>query len=147
MPLWLWLVDSVLAAVAVVVVLLVLVVVRRRSIERRPGAFELTVSARATGAAGWAIGTGVYDGDRLLWFRTFSLAWRPSRVLARDDVQISGRRAPARGESSLLAPGSVVVDCLHGIRPLRLALAPAALTGLLAWLESSPPGRGVNTVV
>jgi hypothetical protein len=26
-------------------------------------------------------------------------------------------------------------------------MSPSALTGLLAWLESSPPGRGVNNVV
>ncbi|RYI98571.1 MAG: DUF2550 family protein, partial [Actinomycetales bacterium] len=109
MPLWLWLVDSLLLVVALVIVLLALVVVRRRSIERRSGAFELTISRRESGAAGWSIGTGVYHDDHLEWYRTFSLAWRPSVVLPRRGVEITGRRHPDTAESHVLAPGTIVV--------------------------------------
>ncbi|GAA1727180.1 DUF2550 domain-containing protein [Aeromicrobium alkaliterrae] len=147
MPLWLWLVDSLLVVVVLTICLLALVVVRRRSIERRSGAFELTLSRHASGAAGWSIGTGVYHDDHLEWYRTFSLSWRPSIVLPRRGVEISGRRQPDGPEGHVLAPGSVVVDLSTVDGRLRLALAPPALTGLLAWLESSPPGRGINTVL
>ncbi|WP_229051344.1 DUF2550 domain-containing protein [Aeromicrobium sp. Leaf350] len=147
MPLWLWLVDSLLAVVVLAIVLLALVVVRRRSIERRSGAFELTVSRRDSGAAGWSIGTGVYHDDHLEWYRTFSLAWRPTIVLPRRGVEISGRRQPDGAEGHVLSPGYVVVDLQASEGQFRLALTPPALTGLLAWLESSPPGRGINTVL
>ena len=147
MPLWLWLVDSLLLVVALVIVLLALVVVRRRSIERRSGAFELTVSRRASGAAGWSIGTAVYHDDHLEWYRTFSLAWRPAVVLPRRGVEITGRRHPDTAESHVLAPGTIVVDLVSAEGELRLSLTPPALTGLLSWLESSPPGRGINTVL
>jgi len=143
----LWLVDSLLALVVLVIGALALVVVRRRSIERRAGAFELTISKRTSGAAGWSIGTAVYHDDHLEWFRTFSLSWRPSLVLPRRGVEITGRRQPDAAESHVLAPGSVVVDLAAPDHAVRLALDPPALTGLLAWLESSPPGRGINTVL
>ncbi|MFT4299546.1 MAG: DUF2550 domain-containing protein [Aeromicrobium sp.] len=148
MPLWLWFVDSLLGMVALVIVLLALIVVRRRAIGRRTGAFELTVNRREQGAAGWTLGTGVYHDDHLEWFRTFSLSWRASFVLPRRGVEVTGRRAPSRAEADLLAPGSIVVDCVGPQEHyLRLALTPPALTGLLAWLESSPPGRGMKTVL
>ena len=149
MPLWLWFVDSLLLLVALAIVALAAIVVRRRRLERNPGSFEMSVNWRGVGAArGWAVGTAVYRHNTVEWYRTFSLSWRPRLTLPRGDVEISGRRQPEPGESHVLAPDQVVVACqehrTHGT--VHLALTPQALTGLLAWLESSPPGKGVNAV-
>ncbi|MFT4189630.1 MAG: DUF2550 domain-containing protein [Aeromicrobium sp.] len=147
MPVWWWLLDSLLLAVAVVIVGLGLIVLRRRSIERRPGAFELTVNRKPEGAAGWTMGTAVYRDDHLEWFRTFSLSWRPALVLPRRGVEVTGRRSPQSSEVGLVGLDSVVVDWDGPDGDYRMALTPPVLNGLLAWLESSPPGRGVGRVV
>lgn len=149
MPLWLWFVDSLLLLVALAIIALAAIVVRRRRIERHPGSFEMSVNRRGMASArGWSVGTAVYRNDTVEWYRTFSLSWRPRLTLPRGDVEISGRRTPEAGESHVLAPGQVVVSCEEhqSGTVVHLALTPQALTGLLAWLESSPPGKGVNAV-
>ena len=60
---------------------------------------------------------------------------------------VDGRRDPAGAEVHALHDGHVVVAARTPTPVRQLALTPDALTGLLAWLEASPPGRSVNTVV
>lgn len=148
MPLWLWAVDLVLVAIALSAVLLAVLVVRRRYLARSLGAFDLSVNKRAEASAqGWTLGLGVYRGSTLEWYRTFSLRLRPAYRFSRDEMVVDGRRDPVGAEVHAVHDGHVVVAARTPTPVRQLALTPAALTGLLAWLEASPPGRSVNTVV
>lgn len=93
---------------------------------------------------GWVFGIARYSGDSIEWFRVFSYAPRPRRVLPRSDIEVLGRRYPAGQEELALLSGSVVLRCLHRGAPLELAMSEDALTGFLAWLEAAPPGQRVN---
>lgn len=151
--------DGVLALVVVLIVLLAIavgsLVVRRRFIMRAGGTFECslrsgaraggraTVTARAYGK-GWTLGLGRYAGNSLEWFRVFSWSPRPRHVFPRGDLLVRGRRKPAGPEALSLLSGAVVIECGVGRDVIELALSDDALTGLLAWLESAPPGQNVS---
>jgi hypothetical protein len=64
------------------------------------------------------------------------------QVFPRDVLSVVGRRDPVGAEQQVLYAGHVVVDCTVSGRPVALAMSAEALTGLLAWLEAAPPGRG-----
>jgi hypothetical protein len=150
-PLWEWVVDAVGGALLLVVLSGLLLVFRRRWISRDGGTFELShrvLRSRSTAATGrgWVLGVGRYSGDRLEFFRVFSLVPRPRRVLERGVIRYDGPREPAGGESYSLYAGHVIIGCRSVARPggqsesFELAMSPDALTGFLAWLEASPPG-------
>lgn len=148
MPLWWWFVDALAVLAVLSLLVLVLIVIRRRSLGRSVGAFEMSVKRKPEASpAGWTLGVAVYGATDVEWYRTFSLAWHPTLRLPRGAVRIDGRRIPEGTEAHVLHPGHVVVTCEAGGVERQLALSPTALTGLLAWLESSPPGHGVNRVL
>jgi len=148
LPLWIWLLDSVALVVLVAAGLITLLVARRRMMSRRRETFDLSVSHRAgPDPNGWVIGVGAYGAESLDWYRTFSFAWWPRYRLLRADLEIIDRRDPEGTEAFALDDGDVIVQVRHQSGVQQLAMSPSALTGLLAWLESSPPGRGVNNVV
>ena len=81
MAIWQWLVDSAGFVLLLVLLYGLALVVRRRALSRHGGTFELSVRVRSTQAGrGWVLGLGRYDGERLEWFRIFSVAPRPKRV-------------------------------------------------------------------
>lgn len=148
MPLWLWLVDSLALLVLLAALLLASFAVRRRWLTRRGGAFEMSVNRNEEASArGWVLGVAVYGAGDVEWYRAFSLAMRPKYRFPRGDVLIEGRRVPDGAESYAIHAGHVIVRTENPTPVRQLALSRSALTGLLAWLESSPPGRGVNKVV
>jgi hypothetical protein len=123
---------------------------RRRLIQRPGGTFDcsLRVAADAEASApsgkGWVYGVARYSGDRIEWFRVFSYAPRPRRVLERSAIEVLHRREPQGQEELALLSDAVVLVCEHrGVR-LELAMSDDALTGFLAWLEAAPPGQRVN---
>ena len=131
-------------AVVVVLVLLALagLAVRRRVITRRGGTFDCSLRLKPSShGKGWVLGIGRYSGDRLEWYRVFSYATRPRRVMARRELEIIDRRRPEGAEAFSLLSGSVIVRCREGDRFVEFAMAEDALTGFLSWLESAPPGR------
>lgn len=147
MPLWLWGVD----ALALVLVLLgtaaAFVVIRRRIAGRR-GSFDLSVNRRSeTGAHGWVIGVGSFRGDTLNWYRTFSFAWWPRYVFRRGELEVLGRREPTGTEVHALDQGDVIIEVQHRSGIHQMAMSSSSLTGLLAWLESKPPGQGISNVL
>lgn len=149
MPLWVWLLDSFALVFVVAVLLITLLVARRRMMaRRRRGTFDLSV-CRHEGPqpSGWVIGVGAYGPDSLDWYRTFSFAWWPRYRFFRGDLEVFERRDPEGPEGFALDAGDVIVRVKHLSGVQQLAMSPSALTGLLAWLESSPPGSGVNNVV
>lgn len=148
MPVWWWLVDSLLLVVVVLVLLVVGLLVRGRLLARSGGAFDMSVTRGAEPQAkGWMHGLAVYGDTELRWFRTFSLSWRPRYRFTRGDVQIDGRREPLGDEVHAIHPGHLIVGTTHASGVQQFAMSPNALTGLLSWLESSPPGQRVNNVL
>jgi hypothetical protein len=133
--------DGLAVLVVVALLGLALLFVRRRVITRRGGTFDCSVRlGQGQHGKGWVLGIGRYAGERLEWYRVFSFAMRPKRVLGRRHLQVVERREPRGPEVFALLAGAVVVRCLDGGRSVELAMAPDTLTGFLAWLESSPPG-------
>lgn len=146
MPAWQVLLDA--AGVLLLLVLLygIALIVRRRLLSRHGGTFELSFRARTTHPGrGWLLGLGRYSGESLEWFRIFSLSPRPKRSWQRGRLVYVGRREPEGPEQSSLYPDHLVIECRTAEGPIELAMGPASLTGLQAWLESGPPGtrRGV----
>lgn len=137
--------------VLVVLVLVALFVfgLRRRLIQRSGGTFDCSLRWNApekgdTSGKGWGYGVARYNGDRIEWYRVFSYAPRPRRVLERSSIEVVDRRAPDGEEELALLSDAIVLGCQHrGVR-LELAMGDDALTGFLAWLEAAPPGQRVN---
>lgn len=124
---------------------LVAVVGRRLLLQRGGATVELSLRLRtATPGRGWVLGVARYDGDRLHWYRLFSLAPRPRRQFVRGRVELGPRRAPTRMERPALQPDAVVIELRElrrsGGGPIEAAMSEATLGGLSAWIESAPPG-------
>ena len=145
MPLWEWIVDVLGVVVLLPLLYILALVLRRRWIARDGGTFELSHRVAGDGnpgsGRGWVLGVGRYSGDLLEFFRIFSLSPRPRRRLDRATVTYLGQRVPQGMEVHAIYSGHVIIACSTPRGLVELALAPDALTGLLAWLEASPPGR------
>ncbi|MFD6419139.1 DUF2550 domain-containing protein [Streptomyces sp. NPDC060194] len=135
--------------VALVAIGLFVFGLRRRLIQRSGGTFDCSlrwdVPAKADPSGkGWVYGVARYSGDRVSWFRIFSYAPRPRRVLERSAIEVVDRRAPDGEEELALLSDAIVLGCtVRGTR-IELAMSEDALTGFLAWLEAAPPGQRVN---
>ena len=139
--------DLVAGILLVVCLLLAICLVVRRvqliqgggvdvSLRRRPG-----VTGDPTSGSSWLAGVGRYRGDDLAWFRLTSLWPGPTVVVDRTVLEIVDRRIPTEAESVTLPTAGVVLRCRTPAGALELAMAPGVLTGFLAWLEATPPGR------
>lgn len=122
---------------------------RRRLIQRPGGTFDCSLrlappEGAEPGGKGWVYGVSRYHNDHVEWFRVFSYAPRPRRVLDRPAIEVLGRRAPQGSEELALLSDAVVLSCAHRGTRLELAMSDDALTGFLAWLEAAPPGQRVN---
>lgn len=132
-------------ALALVVVLglpVVFLASRRRWLSRQGGLFDCSVRlSTKTPGAGWALGVARYSGDNLEWFRVFSPSLRPRLIFPRS-ISIAGeQRDPDAIESVVLADDQRILTLeLIDNTSWQLAMSTASLTGLLSWLESSPPG-------
>lgn len=148
MPLWLWLIDSLALIVVLAALVVVALVVRRRLVARKGETFDLSINRREDATPkGWTLGVATFRGNTLEWYRTFSFAWWPRYRFVRGDIVVDGRREPVGPEIYSLHTGHVVVTVQHSSGVRQMALSPSALTGLLAWLEASPPGHSVNNVL
>ncbi|UYM05977.1 DUF2550 domain-containing protein [Solicola gregarius] len=144
--------DSFGVLVLLAILVGVAMIVRRRLLARSGGTFELSLNKRPAApsgrsARGWTLGIGRYAGERLEWFRVFSLGIRPSYTLERGHVEVTGRREPVGPEAFALYAGNVIVECRSADQTIQLGLSPESLTALLAWLESGPPGRESGKVI
>ena len=123
---------------------------RRFLLERRGAAVECGLRQ---GSRPWRLGLASYQLDEFRWYRTFGFSMRPERTFPRRDLVVVARRPPTREEVTILGPGRIVAECQAGTGsdavpgPIDLALAESALTGLLVWLESAPPGSHLDVVV
>jgi hypothetical protein len=141
LPIWERLLESAAIVLLFVLLLGVALIVRRRWLSRHGGTFELSYRARSTSPGrGWLLGLGRYEGDRLEWFRIFSLSPRPKRVWQRSTLTYVDRREPEGVEQLSLYPGHVVISCETPGGAVELALDPSSLMGFQSWLEAAPPG-------
>jgi hypothetical protein len=141
MPIWEWLLESAAGVLLLVLALGLALIVRRRWLSRHGGTFELSYRARASQPGrGWLLGLGRYTGDRLEWFRIFSLSPRPKMVWQRSTLNYVERRDAEGVEQLSLYPGHVVIRCETPSGDVELALGPSSLMGFQSWLEAAPPG-------
>ena len=144
MPVWAIVLDVAGLLALALILVAVCLIVRRRLLARAGGTFDLSVRVRSQRPGrGWVLGLGRYNDDALEWFRIFSLSLRPAYAYRRGCLEVSRRRSPAGAEEYELYDDAVVVECRYRDEPLELAMTESALTGLLAWLEAAPPGRGL----
>ncbi|MCD9144302.1 DUF2550 domain-containing protein [Streptomyces albireticuli] len=140
------------SGIVVLLVLLGLFVfgLRRRLIQRSGGTFDCSLrwnvpeTDPTPDGKGWVYGVARYNSDRIEWFRVFSYAYRPRRLLERASIEVLERRPPLGDEELALLSDAVVLICAHRGTRLELAMSEDALTGFLAWLEAAPPGQRVN---
>ena len=140
-----WLLATEVIAVALLVVLgvpVVWLIARRRWLSRQGGLFECSLRlTTTTPGTGWVLGVARYSGERLEWFRSFSLALRPRLVFQRGATRAGSQRDPDPIEAVLLYDDQRIVRLeLADGHSWELAMQPDSLTGLLSWLESAPPG-------
>jgi len=121
-------------AVAFVVVFAV-ILARQRYMLNSTGALPMAVHRGNR----WIYGIGRYQQGELRFYRALGWGTRPTRVLRRGRVQVLTRRAPMAGESGVLPPTSVVVECTADGEHLAFAIGESAFTGFVSWLESSAP--------
>lgn len=150
--------DAVTAVTAVVLVgLLALIVLvgRRLSLGSMRGTFECYIrevnspGAAAPGAARttpWRAGLARYDGSRIAFFATLAFRWWPSRVFDRNRLEIVDRLHGAEASHAPpVATGSAaILRCRHDGNVVELAMDEMAASGFAVWVESGPPGRGIN---
>lgn len=130
-------VDIVMVCVLTLVIVgFAMVLARQRYMLRAAGAIPLSLR-RAGGR--WGYGIGRYVGDELRFYRAFGLGTRPSYVLRRSSLHVSGRRPPAPDEQHVLPAQAVVVACHDANGSVTLAFGPSAYTGFVSWLEAAAP--------
>ena len=123
--------------------LLALLFLRRLVISRGGGTVDMSIRLTSSVAGrGWAVGMGQFAGKELRWYRLFSLAPNPRRILLRPELTVVSKRTPDDSEQLAMPAGSVILQLNSGRGPVEIAIAEAALTGFLSWLEAAGPGRG-----
>lgn len=134
----------VLAAVVLLAfVLFGLMSLRRWLLELGGGTVECSLrDLQDTGV--WRLGIGRYQGDELRWHRIFGFRSRPREVIHRRGLAVVNRREPVGEEIAALTSEAFIIEVKNGDLNVELAMSAAALTGFLAWLESSPPGWPVD---
>lgn len=134
--------ELVAGILLVAVVLVACLVIRRVQLLRGGGVdVSLRRGVEPADGSGWHVGVGRYRGDELAWFRLTSLWPGPTLVVDRTLLEIVDRRAPTEAEVESIPAAGVVLRCRTPARMLELAMGPGVLTGFLAWLEATPPGR------
>ncbi|WCN80535.1 DUF2550 domain-containing protein [Micromonospora sp. LH3U1] len=114
---------------------------RRALVTRSGGIIRLSVRVTTMlDGRGWSPGFGRFAGDELRWYRMFSFAIRPKRVLSRKGLAVERRRLP-EGQERLSMPADwVILRCTSHHAPVEIAMARSTVTGFLSWLEAAPPG-------
>jgi hypothetical protein len=114
---------------------------RREVIARGGGTIELSLRLTTMVAGrGWSPGVARFAGDDMRWYRLFSFAIRPRRVLSRRGFAVQSRRQPEPPELLVLPADWVILRCISQQMPVEIAMAESTLTGFLSWLEAAPPG-------
>jgi hypothetical protein len=127
------------AFLALVVLAACVLAARRYLLERGGGTIECGLR-RPAGRGSWRLGVASYQQDDLFWYDALGVRLRPEVVFPRRSLTVTSRRPPLAAEEVTLGPERVVVLASTETDDVELAVPSDALTGLLAWLESAPPG-------
>ncbi len=137
-----WIGIGLLAVLCLLIVLFV-----RRELIGRGGSIEVSIRLSTyVEGRGWSYGIARFVDDELRWYRIFSLAPRPRRVLDRRRFAIEERRVPTSAEQRALPENSVVLRCVNQREPVEIAMAETTVTGFLSWLEAAPPGGASSRI-
>lgn len=133
-------VEGIGIGIAAVIGALLILFVRRALFTRSGGTIRCSVRVSTLlDGRGWSPGFGRFVGDELRWYRMFSFALRPKRVLTRKGLAVERRRLP-RGRSGSMPADWVILRCTSHHAPVEIAMARSTVTGFLSWLEAAPPG-------
>ncbi|WRS30170.1 DUF2550 family protein [Actinomycetaceae bacterium MB13-C1-2] len=116
-------------AVVVLVVLLV-VLIRMTVLNARSGSFPAFLLVKGR----WVRGIAEYGSSNLSWRRRIGLSSAPSVLLARRHIDVVD--SPEQWYQSSL----VVVTLKTPTDSVSFALRSGDAAGLIAWIDSSPPG-------
>ncbi|MFC8848893.1 MULTISPECIES: DUF2550 domain-containing protein [unclassified Micromonospora] len=134
-------VEGIGIGVAAVLVALFVLFLRRALVTRSGGIIRLSVRVTTMlDGRGWSPGFGRFAGDELQWYRMFSFAVRPKRVLSRKTLLVERRRLPEGQERFSMPADWVILSCTSRHAPVEIAMARSTVTGFLSWLEAAPPG-------
>ncbi|MFC7545849.1 DUF2550 domain-containing protein [Plantactinospora sp. GCM10030261] len=134
-------VEGIVLGLAVLLVLFGALFVRRALVTRSGGIIRLSVRVSTMlNQRGWSPGFGRFTDDQLCWYRMFSLALRPKRVLNRTGLAVERRRMPEGQELLSMPDDWVILRCTSHQAPVEIAMAKSTVTGFLSWLEAAPPG-------
>lgn len=89
----------------------------------------------------WRHGVVRYREDELLFFRLASMRPGPDRHVGRSSLEVLGRRRADPTEGHVVLASATVIHFRDDSGDAEIALDDGALTALLSWIESSPPGR------
>ena len=119
--------------------------VRRVALANRLGAFGCLVRVGAADSemGPWRRGIARYDTNALQWYATLTFGLNPSLSLDRDRLHLQDRFTADRDEPRVPHGMSVVVG-RYGDRRVDIAMAAGTASAFVLWVESGPPGRGVN---
>ena len=132
--------------IALLLVVVIAVLFRRNVLRRRGATLHCGLRMGSTKSKrGWQTGMARYTPEDLQWFRLFSLGYQPNWTFVRRSIEIPSRRYPHGAEVLAVPHGAVIINCNVITRqgdPLdvELAMSDSAVTGFLAWIESSAPG-------
>ncbi|GAA2507999.1 DUF2550 domain-containing protein [Winogradskya humida] len=128
--------------VAALLLVLFAVLLRGRILMSGGGTIRLQVrTTTMVPGRGWSTGVGTFVGDELRFYRMFSFAFRPKRVLNRRLLTVENRRLP-EGPERLSMPGHwVILRLRQTAEDIEIAMAESTVTGFLSWLEAGPPGQ------
>ncbi|SCF49425.1 Protein of unknown function (DUF2550) [Micromonospora matsumotoense] len=134
-------VEGIGIGIAVILVAVLILFVRRALVTRSGGIIRLSVRVTTVlDGRGWSPGFARFVGDQLRWYRMFSFALRPKRVLSRKELMVERRRLP-EGQERLSMPSDwVILRCTSQHAPVEIAMARSTVTGFSSWLEAAPPG-------
>jgi hypothetical protein len=131
-----WIGIGVLLAIVVLIALLI-----RRDVIARGGSILVSIRLSTyVDGRGWSPGIARFVGDEMHWYKVFSFAFRPRRVLNRQAFVIQQRRRPDAMEMRSLPSHTVVLIGTSRREPLELAMAESTVTGFMSWLEAAAPG-------
>lgn len=120
----------VLVVIALVVVPLLVVLIRSIVLHTRPGSFPAFVLKDGT----WVRGIAEYGSSNLAWRRQIGFLGAPDILLARRQIDVED--TPERWYQSSL----VTVTLTTPTESVSFALRSGDAAGLIAWIDSSPPG-------
>ena len=129
------------AALLILLVLAAAGIAARRFLLERGGA-TVECGLRRRGRS-WRLGVASYQLDEFRWYGIFGVSMRPEQTFPRRDLAVVGGRIVAECQLGASGGGGEAGEA----GTVDLAMAESALTGLLAWLESAPPGSHLDVVL